>query len=380
MRNAIRTICLLFAGLLLAGQLKAHDVVWWENPTGLVPSNPMVFYYPNELSGQFHVAPSSGEPCTVAVSASSTSTLVNAQVLPPNPANTVDILVQILRAPSNHLETATITGEWHATGLPAGQGCDATNPNPFSVTISVSDQMPKWGFKLNSMANWVDIDTGFNCALQSARCLPGPWVNIGSGQKFWVNNDVPVRFFQRSRMLGGFVSGTVTDSSGSLLSGINLGLLYGGPSTTTDSTGSFSFFPRLPWGMNVISISNSAGASVNIPVPATNNTAVDFKVAMVTAPPVTNACNCTPWCAIGFGTLPGGTTPVYYAGGANGPGSGAANCGQVQVTVTPPGGTPLPITPGSTRSQNSGPNPAAGTWTVTTIVCGQTKTATLTVP
>jgi hypothetical protein len=29
-------------------------------------------------------------------------------------------------------------------------------------------------------------------------------------------------------------------------------------------------------------------------------------------------CNCTPWCAIGFGTFADGETPVYYSGGAKG--------------------------------------------------------------
>ena len=109
---------------------------------------------------------------------------------------------------------------------------------------------------------------------------------------------------------------------------------------------------------------------------------VTLIAAMAAAPQVTNAiaCNCTPWCAIGFGSLPGGQTPVYYAGGANPPKNGTADCDQPQVTVTPPSGTTYSITPGSSRHQNSGPNPASGTWTVTTTVCGQSKSCTVTVP
>ena len=101
---------------------------------------------------------------------------------------------------------------------------------------------------------------------------------------------------------------------------------------------------------------------------------------MDAAAPATNACNCTPWCAIGFGTLPGGLTPVYYAGGANPPKDAPPSCDVPEVKVTTPNGTTYPIIAGSARRQNSGPNPASGDWTVTTSVCGQSKSCTVTVP
>jgi hypothetical protein len=381
----MRIVFLMFSGLFLIGGLKAHDVDWWENPYGFFPGDPMIFYYPRELSGHFYVDPSFYEPCWVVVNLDpSTSTLVNAQVLPPNPANSVSVLVQILRAPSNHIETATITGEWHATGFPLLSGCTAITPNKFSVPIVVSDQVPPWQFQVSANRQWFMIDAGFSSALQFSSCLTGPWLNIGQGQMFTVENRMRVGYFQRSKDLGGYVGGMATDNSGNPLMGLIFRLFYGGVSATTDSSGTYSI-PQLPYGMNLMSLTNPIiGASLNIVVPATNNPATNnpanIKVAMAADPivAVTNACNCTPWCAIGFCTMPSGSTPIYYAGGANSA-SGAPSC-DTQVTVTPPSGPSFTISPGSGHQHNSGPNPAAGTWTVTTTVCDKTKSATITVP
>ena len=201
---------------------------------------------------------------------------------------------------------------------------------------------------------------------------------------FTVENNKREGFFKGTTDLGGYVGGTVTDNSGNPLPDLQFGLFYGGVSTTTDSTGNYSI-PQLPYGMNLMILTNPIiGASLNLVVPATNNPAtnnpLNIKVALAADPvvAVSNACNCTPWCAIGFCTMPAGATPIYYAGGANSA-SGTANC-DTQVTVTPPSGTPFTITPGSGHQHNSGPNPAAGTWTVTTTVCGLSKSATITVP
>jgi hypothetical protein len=228
------------------------------------------------------------------------------------------------------------------------------------------------------------IDAGFNSALEFSSCLTGPWLIIAQGQKFTVENKMRAGFFKRSTDLGGYVGGTVTDNFGNPVPGIQFGLFYGGVSTTTDSTGNY-LIPQLPFGPNLMTLTNPiSGASLNFVVPATNNPTtnnpLNIKVALAAAPVVaaTNACNCTPWCAIGFCTMPAGATPIYYAGGANSA-SGTANC-DTQVTVTPPSGTPFTITPGSGHQHNSGSNPAAGTWTVTTTVCGLSQSATITVP
>jgi len=381
MRNVVRIFFLLFAGLLLVGKLQAHDVVWWENQSGADTNNPMVFYYPQEAyDDDVGVDPEDYEPCLVDVYLDPpTSTLVDAAVLTDLPANSVDILVLILRAPSNHLETATITGYWEATGEPADEGCDGYDE--FSIPIVVSDQEPKWQINLVT-GELIDLNTGYPCALQYSDCPTGPWEIWGIGQKFRVPPEMTEGYFQRSKQTGGFVNGMITDPFGNPIPGIGLDLLYGGSPATFDSLGNFSFASRQPKGMNVYKITNPIGASLSVAAKVTNNTVVNYVVAMaaVTNPPPTNVCNCTPWCAIGYGTLPGGLTPVYYSGGANSPKSGAVGCDQPKVSVTPPSGKSFPIKSGSNRRQNSGPNPAAGTWTVTATVCGQIKTATVTVP
>ena len=391
MRNFPRIIFSLLAGLFCAGGVQAHTVVWdWENPEGITPTNPMKFY-PDEDYDFVDVVPSTGEPCTVVVNITSivNPSLISAQVLLPNPANEVGIFVGVRREPTNDLtETAIINGEWHATGLPPGNSCDAISPNPFSVPITVYGikSTPPFVSTISVDKQWIMFNAGYNCALKAGGSLSGPWWNVGTGQQFTLPVDMPAAFFIRERKLGAFVGGIITDNSGSPYSGLQVGLLYGGPRMTSDVLGKYSYDYRLPLGLNLISITNPIGASVNVEVmntnTATNYLMANFKVAMVAAPPVspTNICNCTPWCAIGFGSGYGGQTPVYYSGGANNPASGTPECGQAVVTVTPPSGPPITIKPGSNHAQNSGPNPASGTWTVSSTVCGVTKTATITVP
>lgn len=347
----------------------------------------MDFFYPEEFFGYITVAPTQGEPCTVIVNLDpQSSTLVSAEVLSLNPANTVDILVEVLRAPTGPIETATVTGEWHATGLPSGEDCTAINPHPFSVTVVVLPPRPESKIRAIAEAGWIKIDTGVFSTLQAADSITGPWMNVGKGRMFSLSTDMPSGFYRRLKREGGLVEGTVTDAAGAPLKGVSLGLVYGGISAFTDLKGAFSL-GRMPYGLNVIGITNPAGnASLDIILSATENIVTVVKAAMdaaVAAAGATNACNCTPWCAIGFATLPGGgQTPVYFSGGANPPKAGPANCGDPKVTVTPPpgGGAPFPIKPGTGHHQNSGANIKAGTWTVTTVVCGITKTCTVSVP
>src|SRR5947207_1224530 len=49
-------VSLLFGGLLIAGELKAHDVIWWIDPNSSSPV--MDFYYPSEFYDYITVAPS----------------------------------------------------------------------------------------------------------------------------------------------------------------------------------------------------------------------------------------------------------------------------------------------------------------------------------
>ena len=377
--SALLSLVCYFAASLIGPKLLAHDVVWWVDPNSSAPV--FDFYYPAEKKDYISIAPSIDEPCTVVVNLDpQSSTLVSAKVLDPNRANVVDIQVNVLRPPNGTFENATVSGEWHATGFPPFSGCTSVTPNKFSVPVKVFGKPVRWQLMRSVDNKWLNIDTGFHCALQYASSLSGPWSVIGKGQMFSVNSEMPSGFYMRSTRVGGFVSGTVTDGANKPLSGISLGLQYGGEKITTGLLGGYSF-DRLPWGMNVVTVSNKIGASLNVEVPATTNAVVGIKVAMDAAPPGTNAvCNCTPWCAIGFGTVAGGQTPVYFSGGANPPKDGTANCGAIQVTVTSPAGVTTPIVPGTSHHQNSGPNPAAGTWKVTVTVCGKTKTCMIDVP
>jgi len=358
-------------------------VIWWENIWGFFPEIPMFFYYPDDFFDYIGVVPEDEEPCTVTVYLDPlNSTLIKATVLSPNPENSVYIEVDLLRAPSNHLETATISGYWIATGLPTGEFCDATNTNSFSVPITVSEET------LSADKQEINLDAGFNCTLQMSDSLTGPWWTVGVGQTFSAYNDAIVGFFRRSKELGGYVHGKVTDKSGKPLSNIALSLIYGGASAMTDTNGDFAFADRLHKGMKVYQATGPNGAILNFADEGvaeggdTNDTTENYEVEMdgETNDVVTNVCNCTPWCAIGFASSSAGQTPVYYSGGANPPKTGTPNCEEPEVTVTPPSGKSYKITAGTHERQNSGANPAAGTWTVTTVVCGITKTVSIDVP
>ncbi len=186
--------------------------------------------------------------------------------------------------------------------------------------------------------------------------------------------------------------------SAALNPGFSVGLQDGGLNSMTLFDGSFSFY-SLPRGTNIIAVTkpvtfvdSSTGSNrtesvgVNIEVPATNPTNIFYQMLQFKADAGNcsncQPANCRPWCAIGVGTLKWSPDACLFGMERflpqNGPGRSG---GQVQVTVTLPNGVAYPIhMPGSTKHQNSGGNPANGTWTVTTTVCGQSKQASITVP
>lgn len=128
------------------------------------------------------------------------------------------------------------------------------------------DETPLFSIKLLPDGG-ISIDTGIDSALKWSPTVIGPWLNIGKGQTFTLDTDMPAGFFQRFSRLGGIVGGTVSDSSGKPLVGLTVGLAYGGPSATTASNGNFEL-PRLPFGTNLITITNPIGTSLSIPIPA----------------------------------------------------------------------------------------------------------------
>lgn len=392
----MKTIILLAAASIIGLELEAHEVDWFESYYFGSTNIPMLFSTldPRYVDQYIEVYPSFFEPCTVVVNLDpQPSRYIDAHVVGANPANWVEIEVSPVNVPlSTNVILATVSGEWHATGFPLLSGCDATNAHPFSVPVKIALSRSKWQLSLSSDRQNLWINPGSAVALQESDSLSGPWVNVGMGVSFWVPPDHTSQFFSGTLRLGGGLSGTVTDMSGNPQTNLTVSLPYGGATTTTLGDGSF-LLGGLPWGTNLIAITKSytfvdtgtgsnrtETAGIEILAPATNSYGtVQLKVeAQVWPPPP--ACNCSPWCAIGFGTLNGAQTPVYFSGGANPPKGVPPNCGEPQVTVTPPVGATFPITSGTGRHQNSGPNPAFGTWTVTTTVCGQTKSCTVTVP
>lgn len=389
----MKTFILIAAASLFNLQLGAHEVDWFESYYFGSTNLPMVFstLNPRYVDQYIEVYPSFFEPCTVVVNLDpQPSPYIDAHVVGANPANWVEIEVSPVNVFSGNVIQGTVSGEWHATGLPALSGCDATNAHYFSVPVKIALAPSQWKLNLSSDRQNLWIDTGSAVALQAADNLAGPWMNIGMGVSFWVPPDHNAQFFTGTLRLGGGLSGIVTDKTGNPQTNLTVGLPFGGATITTGSGGSF-LLGGLPWGTNLIAMMKSitfvdpgTGSNrtettgIEILAPATNSYgAVQFKVeAQVWPPPP--ACNCSPWCAIGFGTFNGAQTPIYFSGGANPPKGVPPTCGQPQVTVTTPSGTTFPITPGTNRHQNSNPSP--GTWTVTTTVCGQTKSCSVTVP
>jgi hypothetical protein len=84
------------------------------------------------------------------------------------------------------------------------------------------------------------------------------------------------------------------------------------------------------------------------------------------------ACGCTPWAGAAGGTV-GGVQKIVLGGGANG------KCNEKPVVhVTGPGG--IDVTLGEKERRRTFEPAADGQWTVTSTVCGLTKTVTLTLP
>lgn len=397
----LQIACLFFVEFLAIASLQAHEVVWWDSVLGPFGSPELLNFGLDDCGnpdyGTIGIVPSVGEPCTVVVNLNPTTSPAISTSFEggANGGNAVWISVDVNPFAGPGPVTTTVSGEWHATGSPANEGCTATNPNPFSVPITISAPKP-WTIWPGIMPATVRIDTGgVLWGLRAARSLNGPWYNVGLGTNFTVAADDNAQFFKSTHRFGGAFGGTILNPSGSPLSGINIGVQYGGMRTTTQADGSFEEY-GLPRGTNIVAIekpvtfvdattgsNRTETVALNIEVPASNPTnayykMLQFQLAVLLVP--VPACNCTPWCAIGVGTLDGVPTPVFYSGGAFPPKNGPANCGPVQVTVTPPNGAAYPITAGSTKHQNSGANPASGTWTVTTTVCGQSKQASITVP
>jgi hypothetical protein len=406
--KAFAIVPILCAAALLCTQSRAHDVLWYEEveeaienapfPIPFLPLDPTVpmefgFELFNSSVGSIFVSPSIGEPCIVEVTLQPVSSdYIIAEVPFPAIGNEVEIVVQVIKQPPPGPPVKeSIKGEWHATGAPPNKGCDAVTPNDFTVPVWIYPPTKVFDVKLDSDSHNLELASATPVILQAATDPSGPFENVGQGKSFTVVPQEQSMFFRAAKELGEAATGTLTDRMGDPQSGLKLSFPFGGAGTMSATDGGFTL-PRLPKGNNSIAVTKPlsfpdpvSGATrtesfgIEVTIPSTNSI-VTVQIRIEVQVFVIPACNCTPWCAIGYATINGSQTAVYFAGGANPPKNGAANCGQAQVTVTPPNGAAFPIKSGSGRRQNSGPNPASGTWKVTTAVCGQEKSCDVTVP
>ncbi len=105
-----------------------------------------------------------------------------------------------------------------------------------------------------------------------------------------------------------------------------------------------------------------AGLAVTVPI--------KVDITSIGEPPLA-PCNCTPWAGIVGGTVDG-VQKVEASGGSYGDCPGTTPT----VTITGPGGVTV-----TNNGGQHGFDPAAdGTWIVTSVICGKTNTATITLP
>jgi hypothetical protein len=408
---------LVFAFLLFTVAPKAHDVVWFENPDGLPFSKEPLRIDPvndeaNDLPFPAPVLPfrtigvvpefellfsASGpviyeEPCTVFVNVDDPDSPLLSVHVSPSPALAVVITVILNTIPPPGVVVNTeITGEWHATGKPDNSGCTAVMPNLFKVPVRISSSPPGIEITHDETQGTVQIKTEQPVALQESTSVTGGWISTGIAQLFSKVADQQAAFYRTIKEVGGGVVGTATDPSGKPQTNTTIGLPDGGPKAATDKTGNY-ILKSLPFGDNLLQMvktflvtdpvtgelgTNLATFDIVVPIVKAYGTLnIEVEMESVSIP----FCNCTPWCSIGFATLDGTTTPIYFSGGANAPKGGPASCGAVEVTVTRPDGSTFPLKAGKGKHQNSGANRMPGTWKVTTKVCGQEKTCSITYP
>jgi hypothetical protein len=401
----MKKIALLLIAFLFTAGLKAHVVTWWENPLAAEFDPPALrldplydesldlldFPVPLDLPPfrTFTVLPEFFEPCLVSVTINPPKEPFLGIRISENPAQVVVVAVYLKdQPPRDHVETE-ITGEWHATGEPQDRGCNGSNT--FTVPMDISLIPLPFDIFFDPEAETVNIDTREQVGLQESSDVTGGWITRGIGQIFSVKPDDHAAFYRPTKRIGGGVLGAVTDPAGKPQSGASVDLADKGRNTPVDNGGNF-IMKSLPFGDNLLQIiktflvtdpvtgergTNLATFDILVPIVKAYGT-LNFKVEMqaFTIP----LCNCSPWCSIGFGTLDGVNTPIYFSGGANPPKGGPASCGAVEVTVTGPDGSTFQLKAGKGKHQNSGANPMPGTWKVTTKVCGQEKTCSITYP
>ncbi len=223
--------------------------------------------------------------------------------------------------------------------------------------------------------------------LQTSEELGARWKSLLGVADFYSEPMSADRQFYRMgfNLPTGSVYGRLTAANGAPMSGASLMLGPNGQTQSTGGTGNFTF-TNVPLGIVDLMVcshvqvmdtntSQSSFFDVFFPIeldlaaPAGSSNLKQDIVAQVIKPPV---CDCVPWCGIVGGTV-NGVQKVVAGGGKHPP-----NCnGQATVTITGPGGVQVNLGQGGRQTFSPAAN---GTWTVTSTVCGITKTCTITLP
>jgi hypothetical protein len=233
------------------------------------------------------------------------------------------------------------------------------------------------------------LSNPFGFYLQGKESLDQPWVNLSYGIDYKIRSDRSEYDYYRG-VVGiptGTLKGTVSGPIGTLPPIDEIKLSGGTPSARLATNNTFSLTDA-PTGVVELTVEKRVEV-VNPDTGRTNREPVSIEVVITNAAPanpiamkvdiapvVSKPCLCTAWCGIAAATV-GGVQTVVAGGGKFG------TCEvDVQVVVTGPGGVETPVTLSSNgrRGRKSFSPAANGVWTVTTTICGVSKTCTVVLP
>lgn len=223
--------------------------------------------------------------------------------------------------------------------------------------------------------------------LQGKSQLQDAWVNYGYQTDWRIQTSWGLNGFYRAGvgLAVGSISGSIKDPAGNPATSYSVGLALGEPETSAPA-GTFSLH-LVPLGQTELAVSkrvqvpdpetkqtNAVILSVPIVLTLTDQAEIELKADedVLTALP----CDCSAWCGI-VSAVVNGLQTVAAAGGKLG-----FCLEEPEVTITGPGGVEVrfPAVPIPRRKRETFSPAASGTWTITTTVCGQTKSCSVTVP
>ena len=266
--------------------------------------------------------------------------------------------------------------------------CSSTSPYSLVIPGSVSRDLWKLDLGYSTSSKSFHLSNPFAFYLQGKESLDKPWVNLSYGIDYQIRPEKSDYDYYRG-VLGvttGILSGTITGTTIGLKPADEIRLSGGAPSFRfTTNTFALSNAPtgvvELTIEKRVETVDPTTGSTnhqrVEVPVTFTNAApGVPIVLKVEIAPVTAKPCKCSAWCGIVGATVDGVQT-VVTAGGKFG------NCpDDAVVTVTGPGGIELSLSNSADgrRARKSFSPAGNGVWTVTTTICGVSKTCTISLP